>query len=156
MINLKSILKNSGVRIFAPALLVALTAGLAADLALIQPADLAARLSSKGAQPIIFHVGPNLLYRNKHIPGSIYAGPGSKPEGLELLKAAADKLPRDREVVLYCGCCPWDKCPNVTPAVALLKQMGFKHVQAMYVENTFAKDWTEKGYPIENGPAAAK
>jgi rhodanese-related sulfurtransferase len=131
--------------------MVALAAGLAAELALIQPQDLAARLGAKGPRPAIFHVGPNLLYRGKHIPGSVYAGPASRPEGLEALKIAAGKLSRDREVVLYCGCCPWDNCPNVKPAVALLKQMGFTHVQAMFVANNFAKDWIDRGYPVEEG-----
>jgi 3-mercaptopyruvate sulfurtransferase SseA len=132
-------------------LAVVLAAGLAADLALVQPKDLAAQLAAKGAQPAIFQVGPNLLYRSKHIPGSVYAGPASRPEGLDALKQAAGKLARDREVVLYCGCCPWNNCPNVKPAVELLKQMGFTHVKAMYVETNFATDWIAKGYPVEAG-----
>lgn len=127
--------------------------GMAGELALIQPADVAGKLTAKGAHPVIIQVGPNMLYRGKHIPGAIYAGPGSKPEGLELLKQAVNKLARDREVILYCGCCPWDKCPNVKPAIALLQQMGFAHAKVMYVESTFAKDWTEKGYPVEAGAA---
>jgi rhodanese-related sulfurtransferase len=132
---------------------VLLATGLAADMALIQPRDLAAQLAAKGIQPAIFHVGPNLLYRGKHIPGSVYAGPASRPEGLAALKLAAGKLPRDREVVLYCGCCPWDNCPNVKPAIELLKQMGFTRVKAMFIETNFAKDWTDKGYPVEAGTA---
>ena len=132
-------------------IVVLLSIGLATELALIQPQDVAAQLAAKGTHPAIFHVGPNMLYRGKHIPGSIYAGPASKPEGLEALKLAAGKLPRDREVILYCGCCPWGNCPNVKPAVALLQQMGFTHVKGMYVETGFAKDWTAKGYPVEEG-----
>ena len=133
---------------------VVLTAGLAADLALVQPNEVAERLAAKDAHPAVFQVGPNVLYRGKHIPGAVYAGPGSRLEGLELLKQAVDKLPRDGEIVVYCGCCPWDKCPNVKPAMAMLKEMGFTHAKAMFVETTFAKDWTEKGYPVE--AAAAK
>lgn len=128
---------------------VALVVGLAADLALVQPKDLAAQLAAKGSNPVIFHVGPNLLYRGKHIPGAIYAGPGSKAAGIDALKLAAEQLPRDSEIVVYCGCCPWANCPNVKPAVELLRQMGFTHVKAMYVETSFVKDWTEKGYPVE-------
>jgi rhodanese-related sulfurtransferase len=124
---------------------------LAAELATVQPKDVAAQLTSKGPHPAIFQVGPNMLFRAKHISGAIYAGPGSKPEGLELLKKAVDSLPRDGEVVLYCGCCPWNNCPNVKPAVAFLQQMGFTHVKAMYVETSFLKDWTEKGFPVESG-----
>ena len=130
-----------------------LVIGLAAELALIQPGDLAAQLATKGARPAIFHVGPNLLYRGKHIPGSVYAGPGNRPEGLEALKVAAAKLPRDRAIIVYCGCCPWSACPNVKPAVELLQGMGFTRVKAMFVETNFARDWIDKGYPVEIGTA---
>ena len=130
-----------------------LAVGLAAELALIQPGEVAAQLAAKGARPALFHVGPNLLYRGKHIPGSIYAGPGSRAEGLEALRVAASKLPRDGEIILYCGCCPWSNCPNVKPAVELLKQMGFTRVKAMYVATNFANDWIAKGYPVEAGTA---
>ena len=81
-------------RIVMIAMVALLAVGLAAEMVLIQPGELAAQLATKGAGPAIFHVGPNLLYRSKHIPGAIYAGPASKPEGLELLKEAAGKLPR--------------------------------------------------------------
>jgi rhodanese-related sulfurtransferase len=131
--------------------IVILLTAVAADLTLIQPQDLAALLAAKGTTPAIFHVGPNLLYRGKHIPGAIYAGPASQPEGIEALKLAAGKLPRGRAVVLYCGCCPWDRCPNVKPAMALLKEMGFTNVKAMFVETNFPKDWIDKGYPVEEG-----
>src|SRR5438045_1800178 len=48
-----------------PTLIVAAVLVLAAaDIALIQPPDLAARLAAK---PAIFQVGPNVLYRSKHI-----------------------------------------------------------------------------------------
>jgi rhodanese-related sulfurtransferase len=133
---------------------VLLTGGLAADLALIQPNELAARLLlDKSAYVAIFQVGPNVMYRGKHIPGAVYAGPGSRPEGLDLLKNAVEKLPRDSEIVVYCGCCPWGNCPNVKPAMALLKEMGFTRAKALYLETSFAKDWTEKNYPVEAGAA---
>ena len=126
-----------------------LAVALAAEIPLIQPKDLAARLSAKEAKPAIFQVGPNVLYRSKHIPGSLFAGPAAKAEGLELLKAAVDKLPRDRELVVYCGCCPWDKCPNINPAIELLRKMGFTRVKAMYSANNFKLDWIDQGYPVE-------
>jgi len=132
---------------------VLLTAGLAADLALIQPNEAAVQLAAKGRHAAIFQIGPNVLYRSKHIPGSVYAGPASRPEGLALLKNAVDKLPRDSEIVVYCGCCPWDHCPNVKPAMDLLKQMGFTRAKALYLETGFARDWIEKGYPVESGTA---
>jgi thiosulfate/3-mercaptopyruvate sulfurtransferase len=118
----------------------------AAEMATVQPAELAARLSAK---PAVFQVGPNVLYRSHHIPGSVFAGPGEKPAGLALLKAAVEKLPRDREIVVYCGCCPWDKCPNVKPAMELLRSMGFKNAKALYVAQNFKANWIDKGYPVE-------
>src|ERR1051325_9214795 len=106
---------------------VAALAVAAADLAVVQPAEVASRLAAK---PAVFQVGPNVLYRSKHIAGAAFAGPGSKAEGIALLKAAVEKLPRDREIVIYCGCCPWDRCPNIQPAFESLKQMGFTRVKA--------------------------
>jgi thiosulfate/3-mercaptopyruvate sulfurtransferase len=129
------------------ALLVALFFFQAGDMPLVQPKDLAAHLDAK---PAIFQVGPNVFFRSKHIPGAVYAGPASKPEGLAMLKAAAAKLPRTREIVIYCGCCPWDQCPNVKPSMEALQQMGFTKVKALYLENDFASDWIAKDYPVEH------
>ena len=122
----------------------------AAEAPLVEPKDLAAQLSSSAARPLILQVGPNVLYRSKHIPGAVYAGPGSKAEGLELLKSAVEKLPRDRDVVIYCGCCPWDRCPNIKPALELLEKMGFTRVRAMHVPTNFKTDWIDQGYPVES------
>ncbi|MBZ5620032.1 MAG: rhodanese-like domain-containing protein [Acidobacteriia bacterium] len=129
--------------------LALLAVALAADLPVIQPKDLAAQLRSPAARPAIIQVGPNLLYRSHHIPGSVYGGPAGKPEGLDALKAAVKDLPRDRDLVIYCGCCPWDRCPNVKPAIELLKQLGFTRVKAMYSATNFKTDWIDQGYPVE-------
>ncbi len=137
------------VRLFFGTLLALTWLALAADIALVQPKDLAAQLAAKAAKPAIFCVGPNVLYRSKHIPGSVFAGPGNRSEGLELLRAAVKSLPRDRDIVIYCGCCPWDHCPNIQPAFAVLKQMGFTRVKAMYAPIGFKNDWVDHGYPVE-------
>jgi thiosulfate/3-mercaptopyruvate sulfurtransferase len=130
----------------AAVMLVAALALAAAEMALVQPAELAARLSAK---PAIFYVGPNVLYRSKHIPSAVFAGPGGNAGGLALLKAAVEKLPRDREIVIYCGCCPWDHCPNMKPAMAMLEGMGFTKAKALSVPDNFKTDWIDKGYPVE-------
>jgi thiosulfate/3-mercaptopyruvate sulfurtransferase len=135
------------VKTLSIAILLTLAAALAADMPVIQPKDLAAHLSEK---PVVLHVGFNVLYRNsKHIPGAVYAGPGRQPEGLDMLKAAVEKLPRDREIVIYCGCCPWDHCPNIRPAIALLQQLGFKNVKALYLAENYKVNWIDAGYPVE-------
>jgi rhodanese-related sulfurtransferase len=140
--------KNQKLTRLAAGLAAVLVVAAAADLALVQPPELAARLAGKAA-PAVFMVGPNVLYRSKHIPGSVYAGPGQSEAGLAILKAEAGKLARDREVVVYCGCCPWDRCPNVKPAVELLKQMGFAKAKALYLGTGFKADWLDKGYAAD-------
>lgn len=112
---------------------------------LLQPKDVAAHLQG----PLVIHVGFNVLYRAAHVTGSQYAGPASKAEGIELLKAAVAGQPKDREIVLYCGCCPWEKCPNIRPAFAALHEMGFTRVRVMAVPKDFKTDWDDKGYPTE-------
>ena len=141
--------KNEILTRLAVVLAAVVVVAAAADLALVQPQDLAAQLAGTGARPAVFMVGPNVLYRSRHIPGSVYAGPGRSEDGLAMLKAEAGKLPRDREVVVYCGCCPWDRCPNVKPAMDLLKQMGFAKAKVLYLGTGFKADWLDKGYASE-------
>ena len=129
---------------------------LAAETGSIEPKHLAAQLQGKGDQPALIHVGFAVLYRGKHIPQSVYAGPARSPEGIEALKKAVAALPKDREIVVYCGCCPYDMCPNIKPALETLRQMGFTKVKALMLPKNFAADWVDQGYPVELGEAAAK
>ena len=129
---------------------------LAADSALLEPKDLAAQLQAKSSKAALIHVGFAVMYRGKHIPQSVYAGPARTPEGIEALKKAVAGMPKDREIVVYCGCCPMDMCPNVKPAVAALREAGFTHVKVLDLATNFATDWIGHGYPIEEGEAAAK
>ena len=133
-------------RLGAGLFVIAVLTVCAAEMALVEPADFAAHLSAK---PAILYVGPNVMYRSKHIPGAIYAGPGNKAEGLELLKNVVAELPRDREIVIYCGCCPWNVCPNVQPATDALKELGFTRVRVLHLPDSFKANWIDKGYPVE-------
>lgn len=120
--------------------------------ALIRPEELAkAMQSSAAAKPIVFNVGPRLIYVQAHIPGAEYIGSTASPQGLEKLRARAASLPRDSFVVIYCGCCPWEHCPNIRPAYRELKQMGFTRLKVLYIANSFGSDWVEKGYPTAKG-----
>ena len=133
-------------RIFALGL-VLITVAAAAAMALVEPKEAAETLGPKG--PAVICVGPNVLFRSKHIAGAVYAGPGSSAAGLDLLRAAAGKLAKDREILIYCGCCPWDRCPNVKPAIALLNELGFTKVKVLHLETGFKVDWIDKGYAVE-------
>ncbi len=117
--------------------------------------DLSRQIQDKAAAPPVFQVGFNALYKTRHVPGAIYAGPGNKEEGLAELKKAVADVPKDRQIVLYCGCCPWDHCPNMKPAYSLLHSLGYTNINVVEIPNNFVKDWAEKGYPVEGASATS-
>jgi len=124
----------------------------AADL--LEPAVLAKTLQSSNAKPpVVLAVAFPVLYNNKHLPRAIFAGPGSTAAGIEALKKAAAALDKNSDIVIYCGCCPMEKCPNIRPAYSALKQMGFTQVRVLHVPTNMATDWFDKGYPSEQGSA---
>jgi thiosulfate/3-mercaptopyruvate sulfurtransferase len=118
----------------------------------ISPEELVKVLQGKNAKALlILNVGPRTLFDQAHIPGSEYIGAASSAEGLGKLKDRVKSLPHDAAISLYCGCCPWDHCPNVRPAYSQLHQMGFSNVQVLYIAHNIGSDWVDKGYPIERG-----
>jgi hypothetical protein len=130
-------------------------AGKAAELATavqIEPKQLAELLSeTKGEKPVVLHVGFKNFYAQAKIPGSDYAGPGSTPEGLELLRKRVASLQHKQLIVLYCGCCPWDKCPNAKPAYDALHAMGFTNVKVVHIATDFGANWLNAGLPVTKG-----
>jgi thiosulfate/3-mercaptopyruvate sulfurtransferase len=121
---------------------------------LLEPAALVKELQS-GKAPTVLCVAFPVLYNSKHIVHAVFAGPGSKPEGLEALKKVAETLPRDADLVIYCGCCPMaTKCPNIRPAYRTLKEMGFTHIRVLDIPTNMQTDWYSKDYPSEAGSAA--
>ena len=116
--------------------------------ALIAPASLAAALKTAAA-PHIFYVGFPILFKGAHIPQATFAGPCSKQVGLDLLAQSDKALPRDAEIVIYCGCCPFVRCPNIRPAFRALKDAGYTNVKVLQLATNLHTDWVEKGYPIQ-------
>jgi len=115
---------------------------------LIQPQELLRMLKSKEKEkPLILQVGSRVMFAQAHIPGSEYAGPGSTAAGIQSLEDTVATVAKDRHIVLYCGCCPWNRCPNVGPAYKRLHDLGFSKVQVLYIANNFGDDWVNKGYP---------
>ncbi len=119
----------------------------------LQPGELAKAIES-GKAPIILSVAFPVLYKGKHIVHAINAGPTSKPEGIEALKKAVAKLPKDTDLVIYCGCCPMLKCPNIRPAYRTLKELGFKRIRVLSIPTNLHTDWVSKGYPAEGSGAS--
>jgi len=117
--------------------------------------ELARTLKAPGTEkPEMFHVGFRVLYAQAHIPGSRFAGPGASPAGLEALRKAVASLPKTKPIVLYCGCCPWERCPNMEQPWRLLVAAGFTDVKVLYIPTNFGRDWVGKGHPSEPGDAS--
>lgn len=118
----------------------------------ISATELAKRISGPAnTRPIVLQVGFKPLYDGGHVPGAIFAGSASTMDGLAKLKTISEKIPRTKEVVLYCGCCPWEKCPNVQPAYDALRRMGFSHLVVLLIPQDFAHDWIAQGFPVARG-----
>jgi thiosulfate/3-mercaptopyruvate sulfurtransferase len=118
----------------------------------IQPATLARELRSPVAKRLkILQVGFRTLYEQGHVPGSLYCGPASSAAGLARLKSCLTRIPKTAQIVLYCGCCPWQECPNIRPAFKALRAMGYSHVQVVEIGQNFGHDWHAKGYPTSTG-----
>lgn len=119
---------------------------------LISPEELLNLLQSNtGEKPLVLNVGPSILYMQVHIPGAEYIGPGSDKQGLARLRTRVKSLPHNKFIVLYCGCCPWNHCPNVRPAYNELQSMKFTNVKVLYIANNIGTDWVDKGYPTLKG-----
>lgn len=112
---------------------------------LMKPEELAAILRKPlSVKPFIYNIGPS-----GEIIGSINIGPTKDKENLQKLRESLDKLPRNAEVVIYCGCCPFNHCPNIRPAFSLLKEMGFTKPWLLELNSNLKVDWINKGFPMK-------
>lgn len=115
---------------------------------LMAPAELAAKLdpASETAEadlPLIVCIGPGAL-----IPGSEDVGQTTHEANLEKLQVLLSDVDRSEDVVLYCGCCPFDRCPNIRPAFTLLNEMGFSEHRLLNLATNLKTDWIDPGYPV--------
>jgi thiosulfate/3-mercaptopyruvate sulfurtransferase len=118
--------------------------------ALIRPKDLVTRLNTS-PKPLVLNVGPRIFYAQAHVPGAEYVGAAGTTEGLGALRKHFEAADKSQTVVIYCGCCPWGRCPNIRPAFKELQNLGFTHVKALYIASNFGVDWVDKGYSTEKG-----
>jgi thiosulfate/3-mercaptopyruvate sulfurtransferase len=111
---------------------------------LMAPADLAKMITDQNAkQPIIFSIGPGAI-----IKGSIEIGLVKDSANLAKFKQQLAHLLKDADIVIYCGCCPFEHCPNIRPAFTLLNQMKFTRHKLLNLEHNIKIDWINKGYPV--------
>ncbi|AWW28702.1 rhodanese-like domain-containing protein [Echinicola strongylocentroti] len=92
--------------------------------------------------PVLLSVGPEAV-----IEGSVDIGPGQDGKNIDKLIQRVEKLDKDQEIIIYCGCCPLQKCPNVRPAFKALNDLGFNQHKLLAILNNIKTDWIDKGYP---------
>jgi hypothetical protein len=117
----------------------------------VQPADLLRELGDSKTAPTVVFVGFKRLYNSGHVKGAQYHGTGGSEAGLKELTAWATGLPRSTNLVIYCGCCPMERCPNVRPAFKALQSLGFKNLRVLLLPQDFATDWAGNGFPYDKG-----
>lgn len=111
---------------------------------LMEPADLARTINDSTAQkPIIYSIGPG-----GSIKGDIEMGSAQEKENLVKFENALKNLSKDTAIVIYCGCCPFEHCPNIRPAFNLLTDMKFTNFKLLNLPHNLKIDWINKGYPM--------
>jgi thiosulfate/3-mercaptopyruvate sulfurtransferase len=111
---------------------------------LMAPAELATIINDSATrQPLIISVGPVGL-----IKGAVDIGPVHEKEKLDKLKERLAKEKKDRMIVIYCGCCPFEHCPNIRPAFKLLNEMKFTNQKLLNLPHNLKADWINSGYPM--------
>ena len=119
------------------------------DAQTVQAADLNKELANANTAPTVLFVGFSRLFTAGHIKGAQFHGSGGSAEGVAQIRVWAATLPKSTNLVIYCGCCPMERCPNVRPAFMVLREMGFSKVRVLILPTDFAKDWAEKGFPYD-------
>jgi hypothetical protein len=112
------------------------------DGQLLEPSVLAAEIKA-GDAPVIFNIGAV-----EDIKGAKHIGPVGKAENLEKFKSALTSLPNSTTIVIYCGCCPFSKCPNIRPAFIELKKLGFTNIKLLNLSTNLKTNWISMGYPL--------
>ena len=113
------------------------------EIQLMPPEELAELINDNSAHlPILFSIGPGAI-----VKGSVDIGPAKEKENLKKLKQHLLKLPKDTAIVIFCGCCPFQHCPNIRPAFKLLNKMKFTDHRLLNLPKNIKVDWIDKGFP---------
>ena len=103
------------------------------------------RANKGNALPAILNIGSV-----GNIKGAIDVGPASEADGIAELKKQLKSISKDKLVVIYCGCCPLFKCPNVRPAFKLLAAEGYTNIKVLNLKTNLKTDWIDKKFPMDD------
>ena len=113
---------------------------------LMAPKDLSDIINNTTAvKPLIISIGPAGL-----IKGAVDIGPTHEKDNLSKLEKLLQNENKDREIVIYYGCCPFKTCPNIRPAFSLLNSMKFTKHKLLDLPHNLKADWINYGYPMNN------
>lgn len=112
---------------------------------LMEPSELATTLKSGKDVPVILSIGPGAI-----IPHSKDIGMVKEEDSMKKFKDELAGLSKESKIVIYCGCCPFEHCPNIRPAIQVLKDMKFSNFKLLDLPHNIKIDWINKGYPTDN------
>lgn len=112
---------------------------------LMEPAVLAQKIEDNVSNLYIFNIGPA-----GNIKNAIEIGDGKDEESQINIAEQLKKLPKDAEIVIYCGCCPFVNCPNVRPVFNILTEQQFVNHKLLNLPKNLKVDWIDKGFPMGN------
>jgi len=111
------------------------------DSQLLEPSVLAAQIKAGGTNlPLILNIGAV-----EDIKGATHIGAVNDAKTLEKLKSTVAALPKNTAIVIYCGCCPFARCPNIRPAFSELIKAGFTNVKLLNLSTNLKTNWVAKG-----------
>ena len=113
------------------------------DSQLLEPSVLAGKIKTGETIPVILNIGAV-----EDIKGAKHIGPVSNAENLEKLKNTVAALPKNTALVIYCGCCPFTKCPNIRPAFLELEKSGFTNIKMLNLPVNLKTNWIANGFPL--------
>ncbi|QTE40176.1 rhodanese-like domain-containing protein [Mucilaginibacter gossypii] len=110
---------------------------------LLEPSVLAGVMQSGKEEIAILNIGAV-----EDLPGALHIGAVSDERNMTKLRQLLTNLPKHKPVVIYCGCCPFTKCPNIQPAYQELSKNGFTQIKVLDLPTNLQTNWISRGYPI--------
>lgn len=111
---------------------------------LIQPKELSDLLKDNKAGKIhILNMGVE-----RNIKNAIEIGIVSSPSKYKVLQDQLKKYNKNESIVIYCGCCKLENCPNVSLAIEKIRELGYSNVRILNFVEGINEDWIDKGYQM--------
>lgn len=113
---------------------------------MLAPASLVSVIKNYNSiKPLIINIGPSGLIKDAVNIGSV-----REAANAESLKKLLAKEKTHKEIIVYCGCCPYKNCPNIRPAFNILSTMKFTNFKLLDLPQNLKVDWIDRGYPMSN------